>query len=308
MQRDLDRWLEAAPTLKADSADLERTYRRSLVDLAALRFSPLSASGRSLPAAGLPWFMTMFGRDSVFTSLQALPFNSELAATTLRELGMRQGTRDRRLPRRGPGSDPARDALRRDDRVRGATALAVLRQRRRDAAVRRAARRVRALDRRHQARSRARVRSARRAQLDRRVREPPRRRLPLVPAAQREDRPREPVLEGLLGLHLVTRRHDPRLPARDLRAPGLRVRRQDPRRPPGPHDLEGRRVRRRPREAGRRPEASLQPRLLGRRRRVLRARARRERRSGRRARVEQRPPALERHRRQVEGEGRRRAT
>jgi glycogen debranching enzyme len=93
MQRDLDRWLEAAPKLKAESADLSRTYRRSLVDLAALRFSPLSASGRSLPAAGLPWFMTMFGRDSVFTSLQALPFNSELAATTLRELGMRQGTR-----------------------------------------------------------------------------------------------------------------------------------------------------------------------------------------------------------------------
>jgi glycogen debranching enzyme len=93
MRRDLDRWLEAAPTLKADSSDLERTYRRSLVDLAALRFSPLSASGRSLPAAGLPWFMTMFGRDSLFTSLQALPFNSELAATTLRELGLRQGTR-----------------------------------------------------------------------------------------------------------------------------------------------------------------------------------------------------------------------
>ena len=37
--------------------------------------------------------MTMFGRDSIFTSLQALPFSSELAATTLRELGLRQGTR-----------------------------------------------------------------------------------------------------------------------------------------------------------------------------------------------------------------------
>ena len=37
--------------------------------------------------------MTMFGRDSIFTSLQALPFTQELAATTLRELGMRQGTR-----------------------------------------------------------------------------------------------------------------------------------------------------------------------------------------------------------------------
>ena len=53
---------------------LKTTYRRSLVDLAALRFSPPILAGHSLPAAGLPWFMTMFGRDSIFTSLQALPF------------------------------------------------------------------------------------------------------------------------------------------------------------------------------------------------------------------------------------------
>ena len=37
--------------------------------------------------------MTMFGRDSIFTSLQALPFTPELAATTLRVLGLWQGTR-----------------------------------------------------------------------------------------------------------------------------------------------------------------------------------------------------------------------
>jgi glycogen debranching enzyme len=89
----LDRWLRDAPRLECDWAPLENTYMRSLVDLAALRFSPLSAGRRSLPAAGLPWFMTMFGRDSIFTSLQALPFAPELAATTLRELGSRQGTR-----------------------------------------------------------------------------------------------------------------------------------------------------------------------------------------------------------------------
>jgi len=93
MERNLARWLDDAPRLECDWETLSRTYRRSLVDLAALRFSPLTAGGRSLPAAGLPWFMTMFGRDSIFTSLQALPFTSELAATTLRELGQRQGTR-----------------------------------------------------------------------------------------------------------------------------------------------------------------------------------------------------------------------
>ena len=99
MRKNLARWIDAAPRLECDSDSLKRTYRRSLVDLAALRFSPLIAGGRSLPAAGLPWFMTMFGRDSILTSLQTLPFTSELSATTLRALGDWQGV----------GSDDFRD-------------------------------------------------------------------------------------------------------------------------------------------------------------------------------------------------------
>ena len=95
---------------RCDQDELRRTYRRSLIDLAALRFSPPVAGGRSLPAAGLPWFMTMFGRDSIFTSLQALPFTPELAATTLQVLGDWQGSRGR-LPGRGSGPHPARDAV-----------------------------------------------------------------------------------------------------------------------------------------------------------------------------------------------------
>jgi glycogen debranching enzyme len=91
--RSLENWLEEAPRLECDDDRLRATYRRSLVDLAALRFSPLIAGGRSLPAAGLPWFMTMFGRDSILTSLQALPFTPELAATTLKALGDWQGSR-----------------------------------------------------------------------------------------------------------------------------------------------------------------------------------------------------------------------
>ncbi len=93
MTRDLDRWIAGAPQLESDWDWVKVTYRRSLVDLAALRFSPRSLPGEALPAAGLPWFMTMFGRDSIFTSLQALPFTPDLAATTLRALAQRQGTR-----------------------------------------------------------------------------------------------------------------------------------------------------------------------------------------------------------------------
>jgi glycogen debranching enzyme len=93
MTRGLEKWLQRAPTVDCDWEPLEHIYRRCMTDLAALRFSTLTMPGRALPAAGLPWFMTIFGRDSIFTSLQALPFTSELAATTLLALGERQGTR-----------------------------------------------------------------------------------------------------------------------------------------------------------------------------------------------------------------------
>jgi glycogen debranching enzyme len=107
MERSLEAWLEDAPRLECDLDSLKSTYRRSLVDLAALRFSPpVAGRGKSLPAAGLPWFMTMFGRDSIFTSLQALPFTPELAATTLRALGDWQGTRVDDFRDEDPGRIP----------------------------------------------------------------------------------------------------------------------------------------------------------------------------------------------------------
>jgi glycogen debranching enzyme len=93
MARGLQKWLQRAPSLDCDWEPLEHIYQRCMTDLAALRFSTLTMPGRALPAAGLPWFMTIFGRDSIFTSLQALPFTSELAETTLRALAERQGTR-----------------------------------------------------------------------------------------------------------------------------------------------------------------------------------------------------------------------
>jgi len=93
MTRGLQKWLQRAPTVDCDWEPLEHIYQRCMTDLAALRFSTLTMPDHALPAAGLPWFMTIFGRDSIFTSLQALPFTSELAETTLRALAERQGTR-----------------------------------------------------------------------------------------------------------------------------------------------------------------------------------------------------------------------
>jgi glycogen debranching enzyme len=57
----------------------------------------------TLPAAGLPWFMALFGRDSLLTSFQALPYLPTLAATTLRVLAARQATERDDFHEREPG-------------------------------------------------------------------------------------------------------------------------------------------------------------------------------------------------------------
>jgi glycogen debranching enzyme len=93
MEQSLDSWLAGAPRIVSDWDALHQIYQRSLIDLAALRFyAPLVGKGGALPAAGLPWFMSIFGRDSIITSLQALPFTPELARVTLLTLAAWQGT------------------------------------------------------------------------------------------------------------------------------------------------------------------------------------------------------------------------
>ena len=88
----LAEFLANAPQLETDWDPLEHVYERSLIDLAALRFETTLFPGQPMPAAGLPWFMTVFGRDSLLTSFQALPFVPELAETTLRVLANYQAT------------------------------------------------------------------------------------------------------------------------------------------------------------------------------------------------------------------------
>jgi glycogen debranching enzyme len=92
MPRTLQAWLADAPALETDSDLVQHTYRRSLVDLAGLRFRPSADLTWSLPAAGLPWFMALFGRDSLITAYMALPFQPHLAQTTLEAMAGLQAT------------------------------------------------------------------------------------------------------------------------------------------------------------------------------------------------------------------------
>ncbi|WP_435819744.1 amylo-alpha-1,6-glucosidase [Micromonospora taraxaci] len=99
----LQAWVAAAPKLDTDSVALQQVYARSLVDLAALRFAPLSLGGAAVPAAGLPWFMTLFGRDSLLTCLQTLAVTPSLAPPTLRILASLQGARRDDVLEEDPG-------------------------------------------------------------------------------------------------------------------------------------------------------------------------------------------------------------
>ena len=69
--------------------------------------------GERYIAAGMPWYGTLFGRDSIITALQMLPIRPQVARDTLSRPGPAPGDRARRPAGRRAGQDPARAAHRR---------------------------------------------------------------------------------------------------------------------------------------------------------------------------------------------------
>jgi glycogen debranching enzyme len=89
----LQKWRDEVPRLEADWDLVKLVYEQSVADLAALRLhADVEGNEFSLPAAGLPWFMAIFGRDTLITSYQALPVGPELARGALYALAGLQGT------------------------------------------------------------------------------------------------------------------------------------------------------------------------------------------------------------------------
>ncbi|MFD7293317.1 glycogen debranching N-terminal domain-containing protein [Streptomyces sp. NPDC059897] len=74
--------------------ELADACTRGLADLAVLRVPAAGPDGERhlVPAAGVPWFLTLLGRDAALTSLFALPYRPELAAATLPVLAATQAT------------------------------------------------------------------------------------------------------------------------------------------------------------------------------------------------------------------------
>ena len=93
------------PGVRADADDprLGRLLNRALPDAAALLLATSRDPGQEFLGAGAPWFLTLFGRDSIWAARLLLPFGWSLAASTLRALAARQGRRVDPVTAEAPG-------------------------------------------------------------------------------------------------------------------------------------------------------------------------------------------------------------
>jgi glycogen debranching enzyme len=91
---DLQRqWLHQATTLTSANEDVHRLYRQSVEDMGALRlYDHDFAPDVWVPAAGVPWFVTIFGRDSLIVSLQNMLVHAGFARGVLKKLAELQAT------------------------------------------------------------------------------------------------------------------------------------------------------------------------------------------------------------------------
>ncbi len=92
--RRLHSWRESTPRLRSTDTRLSTAFDQALADLASLHIVDDAHPDRVLVAAGAPWFMTVFGRDSLLTAWMTLPFDASLARGVLLTLADLQGTID----------------------------------------------------------------------------------------------------------------------------------------------------------------------------------------------------------------------
>jgi glycogen debranching enzyme len=104
--RRFQQWRRSTPHVRSDSASFNRMVATGAEDLGALRIFDPEFPDRAVVAAGAPWFMTLFGRDSLITSWMALLVDPSLAVGTLRTLARFQGSQVNPLSEEEPGRIP----------------------------------------------------------------------------------------------------------------------------------------------------------------------------------------------------------
>jgi glycogen debranching enzyme len=91
------------PEVSANDQRITRWVDRALDDLDALRMTAAQHPDLTFLAAGAPWFLTLFGRDSLWAARFMLPLGTELASSTLRVLAGLQGTKHEPATAEEPG-------------------------------------------------------------------------------------------------------------------------------------------------------------------------------------------------------------
>jgi glycogen debranching enzyme len=99
----LEAWRRNRPEMESDHDAFTALLDRSTEDLAALRLFDPEFPERTVVAAGAPWFMTLFGRDSLLTSWMSMMVDPDLALGTLQTLARYQGTEVNPLTEEEPG-------------------------------------------------------------------------------------------------------------------------------------------------------------------------------------------------------------
>ncbi|MGD2101089.1 MAG: glycogen debranching N-terminal domain-containing protein [Acidimicrobiia bacterium] len=99
----LANWKDTTPRLTSDHAPLDQAVRRATEDLGVLRIFDPDHPDRVVVAAGAPWFMTLFGRDSLLTGWMSLLVDPSLALGVLQTLADLQGSEENTMTEEQPG-------------------------------------------------------------------------------------------------------------------------------------------------------------------------------------------------------------
>ena len=94
------RWMEGVAQVTSHDDVLNGVLQRSLQDIRLLQ---VRRGDQRFTAAGLPWFVGLFGRDSLLPTIQCLAYDPDLGAHTARTLARYQGARDDEKTYEEPG-------------------------------------------------------------------------------------------------------------------------------------------------------------------------------------------------------------
>ncbi len=95
-----DQWRKSGTQITTDNPKFNAALERAFKDLYMLNIDTPEGGGI---AAGIPWYVSAFGRDQLITSMQTLPYQPQLTKSVLVQLAKYQGSEDVAATAEKPG-------------------------------------------------------------------------------------------------------------------------------------------------------------------------------------------------------------